>query len=103
MVKLIELHFNDYHHIQATLNISNVTLPCVVGCSIIDIEGREYDIQHHQIQQQGVFNFQIDLNINFLKNQNIKVRRIIFALWQDDSFTQRICDTGWIDMVINEL
>lgn len=70
------------------LDITSQGFPLVVGCSMKTPTGKIIDIHHRVINDNGTVLWRLDHDID-------TANEIIFALWKDDTFQHRICDTGW--------
>jgi hypothetical protein len=79
--------------------------PLLVGCSLKTESGIVIDLPAKWIESAGLAFWQVKFNelenpsqfrINRIPFENDKRGFIIFALWRDDSFKQRLADTGWV-------
>lgn len=84
---------------------SNETFPLVVGCSLQNGDGEIFDIPARWILSEGIALWgQERVDIRFMYPKEIAPYtlctgwegNIIFALYSDSTFNNRLADTGWI-------
>lgn len=79
------------------------SFPLVIGCSAIDQQGNIVNIPHREIVSPGLALWQIKTNELEGKFRvggqppfnDAYAGQIIFALWENATFTNRLADTGW--------
>jgi hypothetical protein len=74
--------------------------PLLVGCSLRTPKGEVRDLPAKWLTSPGLalWHFNVDHEFKSEPQDPFSSVRgeIIFALWRDNSFTERLCDTGWI-------
>lgn len=76
--------------------------PLVVGCSIRSSKGQVLDIPAKVLKSSGLALWYLDAPVECKIQESDSsvfsgwVGEIIFALWADFSFTERLADTGWV-------
>jgi hypothetical protein len=83
---------------------SNSEFPLLVGCSLKTLHGEIVDVPARWIKSPGLALWEIRPGTEFIRNPDtlpindrVMAGTIIFALWRNDSFTESLGDTGWID------
>lgn len=78
--------------------------PLVVGCSLLTRSGEGVDIPHRWIRTPGKALWGVKFPAEFVTNPGVTpvndrkmAGRIIFALWRDDKFRERLADTSWVN------
>jgi hypothetical protein len=98
-VKVIE-QFGYHDSVVFGLDIQG-SCPLLVGCSLQTSKGEVIDLPPKWLSSPGLAIWQIKPDDKFFENPNahvydrIKLGVIKFALWKDDTFTNRLADTDW--------
>lgn len=78
--------------------------PLLVGCSLLTPRGEAVDLRARWLKSPGLAIWEVKADVQFLENPGVFPitdrrwsGRIIFALWRNDSFTERLTDTGWVN------
>jgi hypothetical protein len=78
--------------------------PLLVGCSLLNPTGQEVDIPARWLKSPGLAIWGVSpggesRDVKFIANPNdmTMAGKIMFALWRDDTFTERLADTGWVN------
>ena len=75
--------------------------PLLVGCSVRSRDGKIVDIPAQWLKSPGSALWNIkappECQISTDPWDKSWSGQIIFALWQDDTFTKRLADTGWVN------
>jgi hypothetical protein len=87
--------------IQAPTN----EFPLLVGCSLLTPQGEEIDLPAKWLNSPGLVLWKIKADERFQNPREPTPRnaatpwygKIIFALWRNDKFTERLFDTGWVE------
>jgi predicted nucleic acid-binding Zn-ribbon protein len=79
---------------------SREKFPLVVGCSMRNREGKIVDLPPRLIKRNGKALWIQDFIPEECKYYEGWEGEIIFALWSDNSFSNRLADTGWIHWFI---
>jgi len=77
--------------------------PLVIGCSLQTEEGIQ-DIPAHSIEKEGLIRWELNISngfVHFIDWNKKSDSRIIFALYKDADFKERLADTGWINYRCN--
>lgn len=80
----------------------STAFPLVLGCSLRTHKGQVVDIAARYIDSAGMALWHVDADQRFRINEMGRPDdgwsgSVIFALWRDRSFSERIADTGWYD------
>ncbi len=99
-IKIVDKY--EYHSgVNLGLQVAGprVAFPLLVGCSFRTNAGKLHDLPARWLSSPGLalWDFNID---HFCKDPKTSEFRlilgdVIFALWADERFTERLCDTGW--------
>lgn len=93
-----------YDVINVECRIEKYISPAVLGCTIRDTSMNEYDVQHIYLKESKDIELEIPLSNNQIDifNKEGNEGNLMLALWKDDSFTERIIDTGWVKIDIRK-
>lgn len=102
---LIKNQFSYHASVVFGLDIQGPTreFPLLVGCSLLTPRGEEVDLPARWLKSPGLAIWSVKADAQFLENPRVTPDdrvwsgRIIFALWRDDTFTERLTDTGWVN------
>lgn len=99
----------DTFHYHASvlfgLDIQGSNFPLLVGCSLLTPQGEEVDLPAKWIESPGLALWQIKADDRFTNPQEPNPMnaftpwygKVIFALWRDDTFEERLADTRWVE------
>jgi len=81
---------------------SNLLFPLLVGCSLRTVDGAVIDVPAKWISSSGLALWSLEAppecraSAEQAGYNDSWQGAVIFALWEDLSWTRRLCDTGWI-------
>lgn len=84
------------------LNIEGRGFPLLVGCSLLTPKGEVVDLPAKWLKSPGLAIWTYEADARFLHKPGVEpcdrvwLGRIKFALWRDDTFTERLADTDWV-------
>ncbi|HEY5125201.1 MAG TPA: DUF5663 domain-containing protein [Ignavibacteria bacterium] len=96
-IKLLNYSLEAPFKIIAHLDMEAEKYPLILGCSLKDITGKIFDIPINVVENAGYYDIEINIPENIEVNQEILLPdfQIVFSLWKDQSFTDRIASTDW--------
>jgi hypothetical protein len=78
--------------------------PLLVGCSLLNPTGQEVDVPPRWLRSPGLAIWEVTPGVEFPGTKFIvdyddrmMAGKIMFALWRNDTFTERLSDTGWVN------